>query len=156
MKLTWDDLIINFKHIQLDALTEDWKWLVGEEAYPVLISSIGDMFLSNGDVIYWLNVGEGTCTKVANHFDDLLIMMKDDELANEWFMFDLVKEIKESGLSLTHGNLFGYKQLPIIGGKYEPQNFELTDIEVHFSLAGQIHRQIKDLPDGTKVNIKLK
>ena len=26
-----------------------------------------------------------------------------------------------------------------------------TDIEVHFSLNGQIHRQIKDLPEGTPV-----
>ena len=38
-------------------------------------------------------------------------------------------------------------------GEYEPENFELTDIEVHFELSGQIHKQIKDLPDGTNVKI---
>jgi predicted transcriptional regulator len=33
------------------------------------------------------------------------------------------------------------------------KNFPFWDIEVHFELSGQIHKQIKDLPDGTKVKI---
>ena len=156
MKLTWNDLTINFIHINSKTLTEDWIWLVGEHATPVIVSSIGDMFLSNRDGIYWLNVGEGNYEKVANDIEDLKTKMNDNDLANEWFMFDLVNSIKESGLHLTNGKLFSYKKLPIIGGEYEPDNFELTDIEVHFSIAGQIHQQIKDLPDGAKINIKLK
>ena len=69
-------------------------------------------------------------------------------------MIGLVKKLKEQGIELTDKNLYGYKKLPALGGEYEPDNFELTDIEVHFELSGQIHKQIKDLPDGTKVNIK--
>ncbi len=39
------------------------------------------------------------------------------------------------------------------GGEYEPENFELTDIEVYFELSGKIHKQINDLPEGTKRKI---
>lgn len=34
-------------------------------------------------------------------------------------------------------------------------NFELTNIEIHFSLAGKILEQIKDMPDGAKVQFKI-
>ena len=77
MKLTWNDLTINFNHINSKTLTEDWIWLVGEHATPVIVSSIGDMFLSNRDGIYWLNVGEGTYEKVAN---DIAINTGDNNL----------------------------------------------------------------------------
>ena len=53
------------------------------------------------------------------------------------------------------GKLYGFKQLPVLGGKYEPDNFELTDIAVHFSMSGQINFKLKDLPDGTKVNFEI-
>ena len=33
-----------------------------------------------------------------------------------------------------------------------PDNFEPTNIYIHFAFAGQIHEQIKDLPVGTKIN----
>jgi len=53
------------------------------------------------------------------------------------------------------GQLYSYKILPIIGGDYSVDNFEPMDIEVHFSFTGQIHKQIKDLPSGTKVEFKI-
>ena len=155
MELIWNDLTVDFSHISPKRLIEDWTWLTGENMKPVLISSIGDMFLAAPDgKVHWLNVGEGKLEPVAKHFDELKEKMKCDE-ADEWFMPFLVREIKNSGLELCDGKLYGYKKLPIIGGEYNVDNFELTDIEVHFSFAGQIHKQIKDLPDGTKVNIKL-
>jgi Domain of unknown function (DUF1851) len=45
--------------------------------------------------------------------------------------------------------------MPMLGGEYSVENIEPVDISVHFALAGQICEQIKDLPDGTKVRIKI-
>jgi hypothetical protein len=44
----------------------------------------------------------------------------------------------------------------VIGGEYSVDNIEPTDMNVHFAFSGQICQQVKDLPDGTKVNIKYK
>ncbi|WP_233407562.1 T6SS immunity protein Tdi1 domain-containing protein [Marinomonas spartinae] len=63
--------------------------------------------------------------------------------------------LKVQGVILEQGKLYGFKQLPVLGGEYEPDNFELTDIEVHFAMLGQMNLQIKDLPDGTKVNFSV-
>ncbi len=38
-----------------------------------------------------------------------------------------------------------------LGGQLEAENFERTDLQVHYSRLGQIHRQTKDLPPGTKI-----
>ena len=92
-------------------------------------------------------------SKVSDSKEEFQEKLKDDNKVNEWFLVRLVEKIKENGLALTENHLYGYKKLPILGGEYKPENFELTDIEVHFELSGQIHKQIKDLPDGTKVKI---
>ncbi|WP_074539531.1 DUF1851 domain-containing protein [Cellulophaga baltica] len=154
MKITWNDLKVDFSHIDQNRLTESWSWLIGMDKTPVLISSIGDLFLrdKNG-ICYWLNVGEGIIEKVADNVDEFKAKLKDNEQVDDWFLIGLVEKLKESGLELSDKNLYGFKKLPVLGGEYEPENFELTDIEVHFELAGQIHKKIKDLPDGTKVNI---
>jgi len=157
MKITWNDLIVKFGDIDPKKLIEDWKWLIGDNMKPIIISSIGDLFLTdNNGKFYWLNVGEGKIHFVAENENEFKRKMNDDKIADEWFMFNLVGEIKESGLELVEKKVYSYKKLPILGGEYNADNFELTDIEVHFSIAGQIHQQIKDLPDGTTVNIKIK
>jgi len=156
MKITWNDLTVDFSHIESEKLTEDWTWLIGNEMTPILVSSIGDMFLSDQTgKIYWLEVGRGIFQVVADSIEEFKTKMKNEEIANEWFMFDLVAEIKESEQELSKGKLYSFKELPILGGDYTADNFVLTDIEVHFSLDGQIHKKIKDLPDGTKINVKI-
>ena len=155
MKVTWKDILVEFEHIDQKQLTEDWLWLIGNNMKPIAISSIGDMFLADkSGEIFWLNVGEGKFEFAAKNYKDLKEKMNDDKTANNWFMFDLVNEIKESGLKLTEGKLFSYIKLPIIGGHYSAENFRICDIAAHFSFAGQIHRQIKDHPDGTSVKIE--
>jgi hypothetical protein len=156
MNITWDDLKIKFDHIENSKLIEDWEWLIGDDKQPILITSIGDLFLAdNEENCYWLNVGEGVLTKVATNLNEFNEHLNNDDLIDEWFLVGLVKIIKESGLTLTPNHLYGYKKLPIIGGEYALGNFELTDIEVHFSIAGQIHEKITDLPNGTEVDVSI-
>ena len=56
-------------------------------------------------------------------------------------------------MTLKGNEVYSYKKLPVIGGEYSVDNMEPTDMSVHFAFSGQICEQIKDLPDGTKVNI---
>ena len=154
MNATWEDFSIDFAQINPQTLTKDWAWLIGDEFTPIIITSIGDMFLSTRQgEIYWLNVGEGTFDPVANGLVELKDKLNNEQVADEWFMFELAKALESSISRLHQGKLFSFKKLPIIGGTYDISNFQLIDIEVHFSLTGQIHKQLRDLPDGTKVNI---
>ena len=150
-----DDLTVKFSTDSADRLTEDWTWLIGIDKTPIIVSAIGDMFLKdpNGK-IYWLDVGQGKFEIVADQHQDFEEKLKNIEQVNEWFMIDLTTALRLSGKGLKDGQLYSYKKLPVIGGDYTVDNFEPTDIEVHFCFAGQIQKQIKDLPDGTKIKVK--
>jgi hypothetical protein len=153
MKITWDDLKINFNEAKSDRLVEDWRWLIGQDKTPIMVSSIGDLFLrDNGDKIYWLDVGQGQLTKVADRINEFQEKLQDKEQVSEWFLVELIAELKNAGNELKEGQIYSFKKLPILGGDYSVDNFEITDIEVHFSFAGQLHKQVRDLPDGTKIN----
>lgn len=155
MAITWHDLTVGFDHLDRAGLMEDWQWLVGT-ALPILITSVGDAFLQNeSGEIYWLITGSAEFEKVADSYEDFQRLLQDDALVHEWFLVPVVAELKAQGEALAPGKLYGFKRLPVLGGKYEPENFELTDIAVHFALTGQMNFQIKDLPDGTKVNFNI-
>jgi hypothetical protein len=152
MRIDLSDLTIKFQTEISDRLTEDWTWLIGTDKKVILVSTIGDMFLANDNGnIYWLDVGQGKIELVAADKIEFEKKLTDIEQVNEWFMIDLTTQLRLSDKKLKDGQLFSYKKLPIIGGDYSVDNFEPTDMEVHFSFAGQIHNQIKDLPDGTKI-----
>jgi len=141
MRIDLSDLTIKFQTEISDRLTEDWTWLIGTNKKVILVSAIGDMFLTNDNGnIFWLDVGQGKIEMVAADKTEFERKLTDIEQVNEWFMKD--------------GQIYSYKKLPVIGGDYSLDNFGPLDIEVHFRFAAEIHRQIKDLPDGTKVNIK--
>lgn len=158
MKIAWDDLQVSFDEHASDRLIEDWRWLVGQDKTPIMVSSIGDIFLMDKTgKIYWLNVGEGSITAVADDVQGFKEKLQNREQVNEWFMIELVAALKVAGLELRQGEVYSYKKLPVLGGDYSVDNFEKTLVEVHFSFSGQIHEQVKNLPEGTKINaIKFK
>jgi hypothetical protein len=151
-----DDLIVKFNKDSADKLTEDWNWLIGTDKSPIIVTAIGDMFLKDtNQKIYWLDVGQGKCEIVADRIQDFEEKLKDIEQMNDWFMIKLTTALRLSGKELKDGQLYSYKKLPIIGGEYTVENFAPLDIVEHFGYTGDIHKQIKDLPDGTKVEIKI-
>jgi hypothetical protein len=156
MKRNLDDLIVKFDKDTSEKLTKNWTWLIGTDKKVLLVSTIGDMFLAdNNNRVYWLDVGGGEFNLVADTIEDFETRLKDIEQVNEWFMIDLTTELKNSEKKLKDGQLYSYYKLPIIGGNYTVDNFAPLSIEEHFGYLGDLHKQIKDLPDGTKVEIKI-
>jgi hypothetical protein len=99
-----------------------------------------------GFTVHW-----GQLTQLADSAEEFKRLMVQPENANEWFVPQLVGDILASGKRLEAGECFGYKVPPVLGGELEPDNFEPTDLQVHFGILGQIHRQVKDLPPGTPI-----
>jgi hypothetical protein len=153
MTITWEDLTVKFDENVSDRLIHDWTWLIGTDKTPIMVSSVGDLFLRDTtERVYWLNTGDGTLTEVADGIEKFKEKLQDQDAVSDWFLVDLISALKTEGKKLQTGQVYSYKKLIVLGGDYSPENFEPTDIEVHFSFAGQIHRQVKDLPAGTKIN----
>ena len=151
MKITRADLFVEVK-TDCSALLEDWRWLIGTSARLLLVSSIGDAFLEDSDGVHWLNVGDGSYTKIADSVAAFQSFLASSVKIDEWFIPQLVGDILASGTTRAHHECFGFKKPPVLGGEYAPGNFEATDLSVHFSMLGQLHKQIKNLPPGTPIS----
>jgi hypothetical protein len=152
MRITWNELTASLDGVDLDGLLSDWRWLVGEEYEPVVISALGDLFLRRDDGhIFWLSTGWGQLTEVADSDGEFKKLMVQPNHAAEWFIPNLVGDLLSSGKKLGPRECFSYQVPPILSGEIDPDNFEPTDLSVHFSVLGQIHEQVKDLPEGAPI-----
>jgi hypothetical protein len=155
MNLLLDDLIINISNINQSELIENWLWLIPDFKQILLISKMGDMFLSaNNGHVYWLATDDGSLTKIADSKAEFEQMLTDEANIDNWFLPSLVGKLLVANKYLGKNEVYSFKKLPIIGGEYSVDNIDPVNISVHFTLTGIIHEQIKDLPDGTKVQIK--
>jgi hypothetical protein len=135
-------------------LLGDWNWLLKEKYSLWFVTKFGDAFLKDKTVgsIAWLNVSSGSVTTVAPNETSFLDLVKKASNAERWLMTSIVDGQAALGMIPGKDQCISYIIPPILGGKLLPDNLELTDVAVHLSIAGQIHRQVKDLPPGTKIS----
>lgn len=82
-------------------------------------------------------------------FNEDLVEDADDLLNATLFMNACQSlQIKE----LKFDRCIGYKVPLYLGGKDEISNWEILDMEVYWDFMHQIYIQVKDLPDGTKID----
>lgn len=133
-------------------LLEDWTWLCKEPYTQIAMTNFGDMFLCDeSGGVHFLDLVSGELSKVADSVIEFQRLAADQEKKRQWFLTEFLTEIERAGLTLSAGQCFSFKKPPALGGRIELANVEIASIAVHISLMGQIHRQLKDLPLGTKI-----
>lgn len=154
MKITWNDLTFLPSDEALASLRAAWEWLLPETFEPVMASALGDMFFQeDGPEIYWLNTGTADITRVADSREEFLELLETEQ-ADHWFMPHLIEALEAAGKILQPDQCYTYAALPIFKeGKYEVGNLNPVPSAEHFGVTGDIHRQLRDLPDGAKVRI---
>lgn len=151
--MTLDDLTVNFSHLDRNALLDDWRWLIGPDRQPILLTAAGDAFLQDATdgTVHFLDVAAGKMQLVAQSEEHFRSLLGDRNFVSEFFVPGLVAELRQTGCVLGIGQIYSFRRPPVLGGDYAPSNAEIGDIQVHFSLTGQIHRQVAALPPGTPV-----
>ena len=152
-RLNLSDATIDLTAVDCARLLSDWSWLVEGQYSPLLMTAFGDLFLQSDDGHVWfLDLVSGEFNDVARCRDDWAEMFNEAQTVEEWLMPGLVEALLEQGMSLAEGSCYGYRIPPVLGGKIEIENIEQTDLSVYYSITGQIHRQVKDLPPGTPIS----
>lgn len=142
--MTLNDLTVNFSHLERDSLLSDWEWLLDGKYLPILLSASGDAFVQNvnNDQIWWLDTGGGEFALVADSPEDFNRLLADKEFVVEYFAVQMVGDLIQSGKTLSSNQIYSLTKPWLLGGEYKIPNIEPTDIEVHFSLTGQIAQQV--------------
>jgi len=152
-----NDYLIDQEDKDWADLLSSWQFLLPESFSVWLVNRLGDIFLVFDDgSVHMLDTGRGVIERLADSCDGFVTLLDQDDNGNKWLMVDLVDDCVAGGLRLSPTQCYGFKIPPMLGGKYEVDNLEPTDLSVHYSLLGDIARQTKDLAPGTKVNISIK
>jgi hypothetical protein len=96
-----------------------------------------------------LDVGAGVMSRLAGDLEEFVKLLPDH--ADNWLLRPLVDACAAAGLVPGAGECYSYKQPPLLGGAYDVANVHVAAIPAHYRFLAEIHRQVRDLPDGTRV-----
>jgi hypothetical protein len=151
-KMNLEAYLIDHSRFVWRDLLDDWTWLVPSTASVWMMNRFAELvlILEDGSVSY-LETSAGALRAIAADQEDFVVKIDQGDNANEWLMIPLVDRCVASGMVLGANQCYGFKTSPTLGGRYEIANVELSDISVYLAIMGQIHQQIKDLPDDTRI-----
>jgi hypothetical protein len=146
-------LIIPVEGLAFEALLADWRWLVGTNFAPIMMTAFGDLFLRDeADHIHFLDIMAGQFKQVAESESQFNNLLEDREHRRTWFIGFLLTEIRKTLGELAIGECYGCKKPLSLGGELAFENFERTDLQTYYSVMGQTFKQTHNLPLGTKVS----
>ncbi len=149
-----ENYLKNIKNLDSQRILKEWRWLVGDMSI-LSLTKAGDLLLKDsGNKLWFLDVGNGNIKLISNNFSDLFNRKLNEDVINEVLLPQLIDNL-ESEYRLKSNEVFGYRLLPIFGGHYDNKNMYPLDIYEHYELCGEIHLRIKNLPDGTAIQMKV-
>lgn len=132
---------------------QDWQWLPGLAGKtPIVTSAFGDVFLQGDDGVWFLDTIEGTLTREWDGAMLLRERLNTAEGQDRFLLAGLVETASRLGLVPGESQVLSFKIAPVLGGQIDTTNVEVMDLVVALSVTGQLHRQVKDLPPGTKIS----
>ena len=151
-----EEYLIDHTGIDWQKALSNWSLLVPLEFTVWLVNRIADIFVVLPDgTVHMLDVGAGTLTKVAENRVDFSLRIDEGDNANDWLAIPLVDQLVSAGIILQPRYCYGFKKLPILGGGYTVENFTPLPVEDYLGAFGSIHEQLRDVPDGTEVVLKV-
>ncbi|RAZ89105.1 hypothetical protein DPM33_19260 [Mesorhizobium hawassense] len=158
MSITWRDIAFQFESDVAQAAAEAWSWLLPEPWTPLVCSMVGGMFVERPNKeVHWLDTGTGLVERVAlsrARFEEMIRVSPD--LVDEWFLPPLVVRLHAAGKKPKAGECFGFTILPVFDeGKFDIKNMFVVPVREQFIGMAEVHRQINELPDGSRVRIKV-
>ncbi len=155
MTIEIEKYLIPTDKLDFSRILSTWTWLTGDKSIVALTKSGDALLKDNNGNLYFLDVGGGTIELKSNNYSDFFDNKLSYELTEELLLPAVVDKLEQHGITLREGQVYTYSLLPIIGGTYDEKNMFALDLYDHYNLTGDIHFQIKDTPDGTKVEIKV-
>lgn len=102
--------------------------------------------------MWFLDPVKGKLSREWDSVSSLQAQLNTDAGQDRYLMAGLAVAASSAGLVPGNRQVLSFKIPPVLGGSFEPQNIEVSDLIVALSIAGQIHQQIKDLPPGTPIS----
>ncbi|MCD6065671.1 MAG: hypothetical protein K0S33_497 [Bacteroidetes bacterium] len=138
-----EQFIISSDNIDSEKLLNAWKWLIGKDKEILVITKMGDLVLKNKEGhLFFLNTEDGSLEHLSNFYSDFYKNKLSPKQYLEIFKPDLLEDMMEDEKFLEDTEVYGYKTLPVLGGKTHPSNMFPVDIYKHFMATAYVHEQL--------------
>lgn len=144
-----EPLTISLETVDTTRLLDDWQWLLPDPHRLLAVTRMGDAFVerADGEVVFMDTMEDALRHAAVDAFQK---MMQAGALDATWNNPDMVWLLEARGEYLASGQCYSYQVPPVLGGPFNSDNVRAGSARVHFSVMGQLHRQIKSLPPGSK------
>lgn len=154
--LNTNDYLLDITDFFWANLLEKWSWLLPNEFIIWFANRFSDLFfIFKDNTVHHLLTDKGELKHVADSREQFANLLDENNHANHWLLIPLVDKLRAIDLKLQIGQCFGYKLLPILGGSYSLDNIAVKSVGEYYAFLGDIYKQIRDLPDGTKIEFKI-
>src|SRR4051812_8652293 len=111
-----DPSAVPLDKIDVGRMLEFWRWLIPESHRPLFATPLGDLFFASptGEVS-WLHMGVGEPEVVAVGEQEFRTALANEDNRNLWFAVRLVDALRAAGKVLGPGEVYSYRQLPLLG-----------------------------------------
>ena len=142
--------------LEVERLLTDWRWLCPSKAVLLARNVFGELFLQDETgAVFWLNTTTGKLNNAADSNTQFLQMAETREKRREWFVEQEAKAYAHRGLIPTSSQCIGFGVPAVFAEGGTPDTAYIADIYEYVSFLGDLHRQIADLPDGSKVQLRV-
>jgi len=133
-----------------------WGWVGINPIEVVLENDFGNLIIMDSDGKYWRLCPEDVyCEIVANNREELERLLNDQDFLEDWNMRTLVEQANEHLGPLPEGYKYCLVTPGILGGAYAISNIKTAPLFELVRFSGDIANQIKDLPDGAQIQLKV-
>lgn len=152
MAITMNDLTISPEGVDMETLLDDWLWAMPEPFRPVLLTAMGDVFVQGqSGAVYFVDMVEGHITQVSGDGPSFEALLTDPEFVTAHMFPARIVQLRNAGKTLQPTQVYSHDHPLALGGEDDNENMVPSDVAVHVSIHGQVHRQIRDLPEGTPI-----
>lgn len=142
-----EDLFVELDPEAQDALLKEWRWLVGPGGEVFLVTVFGDLFFKTPEGrVCWLDTGWASYVEVAGSEEEWVDEV--EERGHEWFHAKIRLDLLLRDFHLEEGQVYGWRQPPMLGGDEAAENIELVDAAVYITRMGRLAKTIHDLTPG--------
>jgi hypothetical protein len=140
----------------LAIFNRSWAWTGRRCNAITAVSPFGHLILSDeGGRFLYCDPEQLTLADIADSDEALWRYMAQAETRETWESTDFVEQARARLGEPGPGRVYHWITAPVLGGAYAPDNMATIALAELIDYAGDLAEQIKDLPDGAKVQLKV-
>jgi hypothetical protein len=140
----------------IEEVQQAWGWIGIEAEEVVRENDFGHLIVKDKRGSYWrISPEELSCEVLARNRGEFDAFSLDQSFVADWSMRALLEQAEARLGPLVPGRKYCFKIPTVFGGEYRGENLATISLIELIRVSGDLARQIKDMPDGTPVRLKM-